>query len=105
MRTQRAQKLEMMLKKVQKDRDTEVSLSPAFASNVMREIRRAQMRYAETWMHRMERMLLPCASITGLATIGLLVLGLMTLSQIENEILSLISQDTTGIVSVQLLGL
>jgi len=105
MRTQRAQQIERALKKVQKDRNTEVSLSPAFASNVMREIRRAQTAYAESWMHQIERMLLPCASITGLATIGLLVLGIMTFSQIENDILTLISQDATGIVSAQLLGL
>lgn len=105
MHTQNTQKLEKALKNVQQYQDTKVSLSPVFANNVMREIRRMQITYTENWMDLMERMLLPCASITGLATIVLLLFGFMTFSQIENEILTLISQDATGIVSIQLLGL
>jgi tRNA A37 threonylcarbamoyladenosine dehydratase len=105
MHTQNTQKLEKALKNAQQYQDTKVSLSPVFANNVMREIRRMQITYTENWMDRVEGMLLPCASITGLATIVLLLFGFMTFSQIENEILTLISQDATGIVSIQLLGL
>ncbi len=85
-------------------------LSPAWREGVMRRVRRLHAETVEKQASLplalvFRRMILPCATATGLVAVALLVYLLTAVPGMEQDLFAMLTHDPSGLLTTEALGL
>ncbi len=108
-RVDRIDRIERALAQAHREQNVP-DLSPEWREGVMRRVRSLHAEAVEkeaspTMALVFQRMILPCATATGLVAVALLAYLLAAVPGMEQELFAMLTQDPSGLLATEALGL